>query len=250
MPIITRQNALPLLTAIYNTYHIIATMGEDGPAGISRKTAIVIEDTEHTYRCFPFLKLPPEIRNRIYELVFVSPNYIGTNGTQTKSFYKDASRWRNLAFAKSCRQIYSESANIFYARNGFEFHYIRPFLEFMEAIGPSRRKLVSKIRYYFLSGRPFIALRYLRSCANLEELEISVKIITKGKKNSWWSYPLKDAKAFLFSKAKIIDFGPIRTFGKAGEVAEENSHIIDLQKRLLASDLAKVRAEMVGIYRR
>lgn len=126
-------------------------------------------------RKFDFLSLPPEIRNRVYEFVFVSPHYIGTAyGTLTRQFYRDAIRWRNLHFLKACRQIYNESSGIFFARNGFEFSYITTLQHFMRSIGIKHRRLITKLRYFHSAfrGRPFKALRYLRSCENLIDLEI------------------------------------------------------------------------------
>ena len=37
-----------------------------------------------TQQGFPFLKLPPELKQMIYDLVFISPANIGTCGTLTK----------------------------------------------------------------------------------------------------------------------------------------------------------------------
>ncbi|KAL9039706.1 MAG: hypothetical protein Q9214_004771, partial [Letrouitia sp. 1 TL-2023] len=124
---------------------------------------------------FDFLRLPPEIRNRVYDFVFVSNHYIGTAyGTLTRQFYRDAIKWRNLHFLKVCRQIYNESAGIFFARNGFEFSYITTLQHFMRSIGIKNRRLITKLRYCHSAfrGKPFKALRYLRSCENLINLEI------------------------------------------------------------------------------
>ncbi|KAL9615014.1 MAG: hypothetical protein Q9167_000546 [Letrouitia subvulpina] len=125
---------------------------------------------------FDFLSLPPEIRNRVYDFVFVSAHYVGTAyGTLTRQFYRDAIKWRNLCFVKVCRQIYNESSGIFFARNGFEFSYISTLQHFMRSIGIKNRRLITKLRYCHgasRNGRPFKALRYLRSCENLINLEI------------------------------------------------------------------------------
>ncbi|KAI9877625.1 MAG: hypothetical protein M1830_003274 [Pleopsidium flavum] len=200
---------------------------------------------------FPFLKLPAEIRNRIYDLVFVSHEYIGANGTLTKAFYHEAAKYRNLAFASACRQIYQESANIFYAKNGFEFFYIRPFLEFLEAIGAKRRKLLTKLKYNYSSGTPFVVLRYLKSCTNLEELEVSARVVMTNRKNSWWAYPLKDAKGFFLGSNPVIEFGGVRKFGKAESVSDEPpSARVHKARRSLAESLVKVKREENGHYKR
>lgn len=200
---------------------------------------------------FPFLKLPPEIRNRIYDLIFVSDKYIGANGHQTKAFYRDAAKHRHLAFARACRQIYQESANIFYAKNGFEFFYTRPFLEFLEGIGADRRKLLTKLRYNYSSGTPFVVLRYLKSCTNLQVLEVFVHVVMPGRKNSWWAYPLEDAKSFFLGSSKLVKFGDICKLGKAESAPEEPSQakVTDAKAGLVQS-LAKVKREQSGQYYR
>lgn len=205
---------------------------------------------EGTAHCgFPFLQLPPEIRNRIYHLVFVKPGYIGSEGTLTKAFYHDAAKWRNLAFARSCRQVYNESADIFYARNGFEFFYIRPFLEFIEAIGIKRRKLLTKIRFHHTKGTPFIALRYLKSCNNLEELEVRARCMKKRTK-SWWEYPMKNAKSFFLGSHSSIEFGDVLRFGKGFTRDEHPAEGKQQATLLLVESLLKVKAEENGNYKR
>lgn len=200
----------------------------------------------------PFLKFPPEIRNRVYEFLFVSPIYIGSEGASTKSFYKDASRWRNLTFAKSCRQMYNESGDIFYAKNGFEFFYIRPFLEFMEAIGIQRRRILTKLKYHCSNGRPFIALRYVRSCTSLRELEVSARVVMKNKKNSWWSYPVENPlKVFLTASSDPIIIGSKQGFGKAITTNEEPSkENVEKSRAALTRALEQVKKEASGLYRR
>lgn len=103
----------------------------------------------------------------IYDLVFVSPAYIGTNGMTNSSFLKDALKWRDLDFAMSCRRVYIVSANVSYTKNGFEFYYIRPFKVFIESIGIERRRPITKLNFNFLKGSPYIMLRYIRSCTNI-----------------------------------------------------------------------------------
>lgn len=201
------------------------------------------------HRGFLFLQLPPEIRNRIYDLVFVKPGYIGSEGTLTKAFYHDAAEWRNLDFARSCRQVYNESADIFYARNGFEFFYIRPFLEFIEAIGNKRRMLLTKIRFHHTKGTPFIVLRYLKSCKNLEELEIHARCIKK-KTNSWWEYPMKNAKSFFLGPYSSIEFEEVLRFGKAIASDEHPDEGKRGATMFLVDSLEKVKREENGKYKR
>lgn len=194
-----------------------------------------------------FLSLPPEIRNTIYDLVFVSPDYIGTHGMTNSLFFNDVDKWRNLNFAMSCRQVYTESANVFYAKNGFEFYYIRPFKAFMEQIGVERRRLITKLNYNFLKGSPFIVLRYLRSCTNLQQLNISLRVLKSGRENQgWWLYPVRNVKDFIFTDYKKLEFGEASGFGEAHESeARGECQVPPRQRDALFGALVKVKDENI-----
>ena len=200
-------------------------------------------------RGFNFFQLPPEIRNRIYHLIFVKPGYIGSEGTLTKAFYSDAAKWRNLAFTRCCRQVYNESADIFYAKNGFEFFYIRPFLEFIEAIGIKRRMLLTKIKFHHTKGTPFIALRYLKSCKNLKEVGIYARCIKKNT-NSCWEYPMENAKGFFLGSHSSIKYGEVLRFGKAIASDEYPGEGKCGVKMSLFGSLVKVKREEYDLYKR
>lgn len=192
-----------------------------------------------------FLSLPPEIRNMVYELVFVSPANIGTNGMTNSCFFQDVVRWRNLDFAMSCRQIYTESGNIFYARNGFEFYYIRPFKEFMESIGVQRRRLITKLNFNFLKGSPFCVLRYIRSCTNMQELNISLRVIKSNcEGQGWWLYPIKNVREFIFTDFDKLELGEASGVGEARDSeARGECRVGAREKNALFTALRKVKNE-------
>ena len=191
---------------------------------------------------FHFLKLPPEIRNRCYEFVFVSPVYIGSVNTHAGSFHDDAVKWRNLGFARSCRQIYNESGHIFFAQNGFEFYYIRPFLDFLKVIGTERLRMITRLRYNFSGGRPHAALQYLKSCVNLQLLEVYLRVRIKIKGNCWWLYPLENAKDFFLSEYSLVRFGKAIPVGNVTEGDElPAANIVDVIKDELKAGLFKVK---------
>ena len=153
-----------------------------------------------------FLDLPLELRTRVYEFVFVSAKYIGSEGTQTKAFKKDLYKWRNFAFARSCRLIYEESTRVFFSKNGFMFFFHRPALEFLEEIGPARRKLLTKLRFTFNHAQPFVALRYIKSCTSLKELKVVSRVNVEGHRAAWWIVTLKNAKEFFLTEYDKIEF--------------------------------------------
>ena len=135
----------------------------------------------------------------------VKPTYIGANNgkfVNTKGFYKDAATWRNLAFAASCKEIYTVSSYVFYTQNGFQFHRTRTLLEFLENIGIGGRQLLTKLRFvYGKAAMPYVSLRYLESCKKLRHLEILIDC------KDGWSIPLKNPLEFFLGYRKVVEFG-------------------------------------------
>ena len=205
-------------------------------------------------RPFTFLKLPAEIRNMVYDLVFVSPAYIGaTQGTLTKDFDKDATKWRKLAFAKTCRQVYEESANIFFAKNGFEFSYQNSCTKFLHVIGQDRRQLITKIRYISLvPGWPYNPLLLIRDCKNLEVLEIQIKIRSYATKLAWWIQSVQNPKELVFTDHSMIEWeephhvllSPLR-FGRAATTTPgfSESHSLEGRRTQIASTIESLRVQ-------
>jgi len=215
----------------------------------SSKKSTPVEPMVPDDRIIDFLGFPSEIRNNIYDYVCVKPTYIGSNAgklVKTKQFYKDAATWRNLAFATSCKQIYIEASHVFYARNGFEFYYIRSLLEFLETIGLGGRSLLTKLRIlYVRSGTPFIALRYLKSCKNLQELEV---YITWG---SQIGYALIQPLHFFLGDLTKIEFGDAQQYGSRLEVANIRTTLPADDQRLksLTESLEKIKNGEDGRYK-
>lgn len=207
-----------------------------------------------------FLSFPRQIRDTVYGFIFVKPTFIGYETKFTKPFYKDAITWRNLAFAGSCRRIWNESLRVYLNRNGFEFYYIRPFLEFLEKIGIRGRRLLTKLRWHHHKrSQPFIVLRYLRSCTALKTLAVFARVTVEKRKNFWWGVPLLNAKAFFLSNHSKIRFGIAQGFGKGAESDEEpptfgaKTAFGEFETRSLVSlseNLKKVKWEVSGEYKR
>ena len=167
------------------------------------------------------LGFPKEIRNDIYRCISAKSSNIGGQSKFTKPFYRDALTMRSLDFAGSCRQIWNESLRIYLLRNGFEFFFIRPMLEFLEKIGIRGRRLIPELRiHHHKRSNPFIVLRLLRSCENLRELEIYARVTVKWRKNFWWGVPLLDAKRYFMTKYSTIDFGTPKAFGSDAKASD------------------------------
>ena len=158
-------------------------------------------------RGFTFLELPPEIRNMIYEFIFVSPQYIGNHCTLSKGFYQDLNKWRNLAFARTCRRIYEESWNVFFAKNGFEFACQRSAVGFLKGIKHERRLSITKIRFVFsTSGFPYEPLVLIDACKNLKVLQVQVRGTSYPDDKSYWIQNLRNAKQLVLGDSTDFEW--------------------------------------------
>jgi hypothetical protein len=102
--------------------------------------------------------------------------------------------------AGTCRQIWNESLVVYILRNSFEFHYIRPFLEFLEKIGVRGRRLLTNVRWcHHARSMPFIVIRLLRSCTNLRNLEVCARIGVKERPGFQYRLPLLHARRFFLT---------------------------------------------------
>ena len=207
-----------------------------------------------------FLDLPREIRDNIYSKLCVKPTRIGAESKFTVPFWKDAITWRHTEFAVSCHQIWRESFQIYLEQNGFEFYFIRPFLEFIEKIGIKGRQVLRDVRWHnHARSMPFIVIRYLRSCTRLHTLDVFVRVTVKGRPGFWYGVPLLNAKKFFLEDYNKIQFGEAKPFGKgikANEVMPDFRFQDDygdyVAKSLitLSEALRKVKWEVIGNYKR
>ncbi|KAK5686458.1 hypothetical protein LTS10_002576 [Elasticomyces elasticus] len=75
-------------------------------------------------RQFPFMRLPPEIRNRIYELCIPS-GYKHSLPSPVRCRRCDHQQRDEPAISRTCRKIRCETLPIYYDRNTFTFHALR-----------------------------------------------------------------------------------------------------------------------------
>ena len=97
---------------------------------------------------FPLLKLPPEIRNRIWTLVVKVDAVVMRRDNYRKRPCDDSSA-TTMALAFTCRQVYHEATPIYYSKNLFHFPYeSRLVLSlFAKAIGPTNTESITKVGF-------------------------------------------------------------------------------------------------------
>jgi hypothetical protein len=76
----------------------------------------------------PFAKLPPELRNQIWELSNTAPSSLAldnrhrfsTESTPLQNRYIDSTTSKHIAITQTCRKIRNETLSMFYSINTFE----------------------------------------------------------------------------------------------------------------------------------
>ncbi|KAK7921381.1 hypothetical protein PG985_009403 [Apiospora marii] len=160
-------------------------------------------------KTFPFLQLPREIRDVIYESVLVEPpkyqrrhkatcTYSSltptcaekppfcTEEVPHREHFCHCAKRRHLAVLLANRQIYDEGSRVLWQKNVFSFCSTERFHQWIASISAEKRSLIRHIAIYLithwlqrrhvgnqrdviLDGR---LLQTLRSCANLRRLDL------------------------------------------------------------------------------
>lgn len=154
--------------------------------------ALVTQRPEITAR-FPFRKLPPELRNRIYSLHLIMPqgrtwprrgrfrchafeeafNTLSNPGYNLKPYQYSA-----LSLLGVSRQLYREALGIFYFHNELRFDLFSDLRDFLMRIGPTRRSFIRDVAFDFMGIGSPAAFQLLAGCERLERLHIEVRCDT------------------------------------------------------------------------
>ncbi|EDU50752.1 hypothetical protein PtrSN002B_003059 [Pyrenophora tritici-repentis] len=108
-----------------------------------------------------FLRLPGELRNRIYEYAFSEQCIlvgrslssrlqlaVEPNGFSPRDQYK-IPRYnftRLLAIAMTCRQVYAETALLIFRLNDFRFHHVETIKQFLDSVPAAKRRAITALR--------------------------------------------------------------------------------------------------------
>lgn len=146
----------------------------------------------------PFLALPAEVRNQIYELVLTDENpsvfnyqlYYGSKiwaDGRISPKYEFLGKPRHLDFLtphptrlallQTCRQIYGEAYHIYYATHTFEFAYPEDLRLFLKTIGRKRRREIVSLGLSLEDldhERKPRFLPLLKDCINLRRLRLAI----------------------------------------------------------------------------
>lgn len=144
----------------------------------------------------PLLALPGEIRNLIYETVLTDPvrsvfDYelkygpkVWGDGSVSENYetqgpprhlHRPSSAPLRLAILQTCRQIYREAYQIYYACHTFEFRYTEDLRLFLKEVGKRRRREITSLGIDISDisdvRRPAV-ISLLRECVKLRHLQL------------------------------------------------------------------------------
>jgi len=107
--------------------------------------ALTVDSAQRNQRESPFLQLPPEIRNRIYEYA------LSRSHVQKHRYH---SLWVGLSTTQDpfallfvCRQIYAETAVLPYRLTRFGFTFFTGFNRWLEKLMPVQRDSMEVVQF-------------------------------------------------------------------------------------------------------
>lgn len=156
---------------------------------------------------FKFLELPPEVRNMIYDLLFVrkdskvtfSPtkrsdqgngsvsDLVGTWMWTKNGLNRNRQDWyvKGLGLLATCKEIREEAAGVVYGSNAFEFVKTTAMRSFLTTIGGRNRSLIRKVNTgWIIQKDARAAANLLLDCKQLETLHLDLTYMTSPPYNS------------------------------------------------------------------
>lgn len=136
---------------------------------------------------FRFLDLPPELRNRIYDLVLRIPGLIHPSTKSATTAPKNVKNVKinetkdhesALSLLAVNKQINDEALGVFYNCNSFVFYYPTQLNAFLLSLSPQRQKLIRDLTIYYhnlkCGGIDLVDLTFpmLKQLAGLRKLHI------------------------------------------------------------------------------
>lgn len=116
----------------------------------SRLTAMASPNSHD--RPFPFLRLPAEMRNKIYGLLLKSAVQYMPNLGPPRALYRQGSCVRHTglcpALLSTCKRVLAEAGGILY-QNELFFLHLADFSDFIDSVGPENAELVMAIAVPF-----------------------------------------------------------------------------------------------------
>lgn len=148
------------------------------------KVTLKHDQPAKTAEGFPFMKLPPEVRNMIYKEVLVPPKDIHIQVawcSYARTAY-DGLRTINHSPRRTCRllrvskAVYYEAFPIYFGCNTFYCDGVEALGEFLSKLKKDYRRNVRSLSFHFVGNSPAKSIKLLQGCVSLKSLEIGVTL--------------------------------------------------------------------------
>jgi len=163
---------------------------EAGEVRAEQQAAEMGEVTTAPKEPFPFMRLPPEIRNMVYKELLVQPGVVCVqyNDSRVEEYVrkdlriKEGSREIEVCIdGRSIRQllwtsktIYREASTFYFGSNHFRFQCLDMLTTCLQHLKPDFRRLLRRITVPFTNVAPARAMKLLGTCISLSELTLEI----------------------------------------------------------------------------
>ncbi|KAL9038459.1 MAG: hypothetical protein Q9180_003123 [Flavoplaca navasiana] len=138
-------------------------------------------------KSFPFMKLPPEIRNTIYEMALFVPEpicidvvwppwewYRCPSGVHAGLRTTRHSPRETCQLLLACKDVYLEASHLYFRNNIFYCYSVESLGEFLTKLTIQQRRNIRSLSFHFNDGHaPAKSMRLLQGCVSLRDLTIS-----------------------------------------------------------------------------
>ncbi len=142
---------------------------------------------------FPFMRLPPEIRNMVYKELLVMPAMIaiGIGWSEGRSiivekvrleddeesdFEIDQKATRKLLHTS--KTIYQEASHFYWGSNHLYFEDLDMLTEYLQRLRPDFRRLITHVTVRYIGRAPARAMKALSGCISLRKLTLDISFMT------------------------------------------------------------------------
>lgn len=162
---------------------------EAGEVRAEQQAAEMGEVTTAPKEPFPFMRLPPEIRNMVYKELLVQPGVVCVQWKDLRIEEYMRSKGRlgtdecidECIDGRSIRQllwtsktIYREASTFYFGSNHFRFQCLGTLTTCLQHLKPDFRRLLRRITVPFTNVAPARAMKLLGRCISLSELTLEI----------------------------------------------------------------------------
>ena len=142
---------------------------------------------------FPFMRLPPEVRNMVYKEALVMPGIISIERGLVSFYYARLEVVRNKigseidlkidqkstrALLQTSKTVYQEASPVYFGSNHFYFDDVDLLTRFLQTLRPDFRRLITQMTVHYYGRAPAKAMKALSGCISLTQLTLELSVLT------------------------------------------------------------------------